>query len=402
MFLCRHPVAQRVGKALGHGGKRILGGLLSAVLSKQPNLPVEEVRNVRRVLIVRPNFRIGNTLITATLILGLRERFPEARLDYLCGDTAAALLTHLPVDRVYTVSRRFITRPWQFVALFSRLRRVHYDVALEGAMGSFSGGLYTYLTGARYRIGCGGKADRFLNVRLPRVHTSHAYDTRPAFGRLLGVTCPDHPVYAVSPEEETAALALLARLELAVGGIALPFIAMFVGGHQNKRWPTAWWIELTRSLATLGGRVVVLLGPEEAQNEQQYRSELPPNVWVLPPEPLRRFAALLAFARLIVTPDSGPMHLGVALGVPTIAALRNDASLHYAPRSAQDLVLLRPTAAEVVGSVVTHPAWADMVPAMRERIVCNRSGYPQTQSAESKRPANPGCDSESATETEGV
>jgi heptosyltransferase-3 len=279
----------------------------------------------------------------------------------LCGDTTAALLAHLPVDTVHLVSRRFITQPWRFVALFARLHRVCYDVAVAGGMGSFSGGLYTYLSGARYRVGCGGKADRFLNVRLPQVHTSHAYDTPLAFARLLGVSCPDHPVYAVSTEEQSVALALLARLELAAGLVALPFIAMFVGGHQDKRWRAARWIELARSLATLGARVMVFLGPEEAQVERQYRYELPPSVRVLPPQPLRLFAALWGSAGLIVTVDSGPMHLAAALGVPTVAVLQSDASLTYAPRTPQDRVLVRPTTEEAVAAVVTHPAWADII-----------------------------------------
>jgi heptosyltransferase-3 len=230
-------------------------------------------------------------------------------------------------------------------------------------MGSFSGGLYTYLTGARYRVGCRGKADRFLNVRLPEVHTSHAYDSPPAFARLLGVSCPDHPVYAVSADEQTAALAQLERLELAAGRVVLPFIAMFVGGHQQKRWPAARWIELALSVATLGGRVMVFLGPEEAPAERQYRRELPPSVRVLLPEPLRLFAALWGSARLIVTADSGPMHLAAALGVPAIAVLQTDASLTYAPRGPLDRVLVRPTAAEVAAAVVIHPAWTDTVSA---------------------------------------
>jgi heptosyltransferase III len=361
--LAHHPLAQRVGTALGHHGKRVLGHVLDTVLSPPPNVPLDAVRDARRVLIVRPNFRIGNTLITAPLTLALRQRFPGARVDYLGGDTTAALLAHLPVDTVHLVSRRFLIQPWRFIALFARLRRERYDVAVEGGMGSFSGGLYTYLTGARYRVGCGGKADRFLNVRLPGVHTVHAYDAPLAFARLLGVSCPAHPVYAVRAQEQTAALALLTRLDLAAGSVALPFLAMFVGGHQEKRWPAARWIELARALATLGGRVMVCLGPEEAQVERQYRWALPPSVRVLPPQPLPLFAALWGAARLIVTVDSGPMHLAAAFGVPTIAVLQSDTSLKYAPRTPQDRVLVRPTLASAVAAVVTHAAWADIIPA---------------------------------------
>src|SRR5262249_15149246 len=162
------------------------------------------------------------------------------------------LLAHLPVDTVHLVSRRFVARPWKFIALFARLRRMHYDAAIDAGMGSFSGAMYTYLSGARYRIGCGGKTDRFLNVRLPEVTVSHVYEMRVAFARLFGATCPDHPLYETTPAERSAALALLQRLELATESVALPFLALFVGGHLDKRWPAVQWIELARSLAASG------------------------------------------------------------------------------------------------------------------------------------------------------
>jgi heptosyltransferase-3 len=228
------------------------------------------------------------------------------------------------------VSRSFVMRPWRFVALFARLRRMHYDVAVEGGMGSFSGALYAYLTGARYRIGRGAELETFLNVRVPPVRVSHAYDKRVAFAAQLAVRCPDHPVYEISAAEDGAALASLGQWGLAEGSVVQPFVALFVGGHLEKRWPAAWWIELARSLTRLGAQVVVFLGPEELKSEWRYRHALPPSVRVIPPQPLRFFAALLHAARLIVTPDSGPMHLAVAVGVPVIALLRRSGYSRHA------------------------------------------------------------------------
>ncbi len=358
MSIAHRPPAQRVGKALGHWGKRVFLRMLEAVLPTLPNVPIDAVRDVRRVLIVRPNFRIGNTLITTPLVLALRERFRDAQLDYLGGDTTAALLAHLPIHTVHLVSRRFLARPWKFVALFARLRRMRYDVAVEGGMGSFSGALYTYLTGARYRVGCGGKADRFLNVRLPKGRVSHAYDRPVAFARLLGVSCPSQPVYQIGAAERSAAVAVLEECELAADSAALPFMALFVGGHLDKRWPAAWWTNLVRSLVVSGPRMVVFLGPEERRFD---RRELPPGVRVLPPQPLRLFAALWGAARLIVTPDSGPMHLAAAFGIPTVALLQSDASRTYAPRGPQDRLLVCPTVAEAVAVVLNHPVWPEII-----------------------------------------
>src|SRR6185369_11401170 len=161
--------------------------ILDAILPVAENVDVSSLRHIRRILVVRPNFRIGNTLMAGPIVLALRARFPEARIDYLGGDTTAELLAHLPLDSVHSVSRQHVVRPWRFAALFARLRRERYDLAVEGGLGSFSGGLYAYLTGARDRLGCAGKADRFLTVRLPPISPPHVYDGAVELARHLGV-----------------------------------------------------------------------------------------------------------------------------------------------------------------------------------------------------------------------
>ena len=155
--------------------------MLDVALPVRRNVRVEDVPPPRRVLVVRPNFRIGNTVITSPIVPALRGRFPGAELHLLGADTTAGLLAGLPVDAVHAMSRRFILRPWQFVALMRRLRALRFDVAVEAGLGSFSGSLFTYLSGARYRVGVEGSGERFLNVRLPRPRPEHCYDRLPGF-----------------------------------------------------------------------------------------------------------------------------------------------------------------------------------------------------------------------------
>jgi len=357
----QHPAVTQFGRRMGHAGKRLFGAVFNRLMPVPAAVPLESLSQVRRVLFVRPNFRIGNTLIAMQLIAALRTRFPGAEVDYLGGDTTVTLLDHAGVDHVYCVSRHFVLRPWQFIALFVRLRRRRYDVAIEGGLGSFSGGLFVFLTGARYRLGTRGRADHFLNVRVPPVHVEHAYDKAVAFAREIGVSCLDHPVYQLTAEDRAVALRVLREIDFAEGDRARPFIGIFVGGHQRKRIPAASWLRLARALRDAGGRVVVFLGPEEADFESHMREGLPGTARVLRPQPLQVFAAVWATARLIITPDSGPMHLAAALDVPAIALLQTEASRHYCPRSAADRALVGATVEEAVSVVRAHPRWAEVV-----------------------------------------
>jgi len=349
--------ASRIGGVVGPAGRRLLQWLLNLVLPIEANVPIESLHGVRSVLLVRPNFRLGNALITSPLVAALRARFPQARIDYLGGEGTLTVLENLPIDERYVMSRGFVLRPWRFVALFLRLRRRAYDVAVEGAMGSFSGGLYTYLSGARYRIGVPRRNERFLNVRLPPTPIAHTYDGSVAFARHLGVTCADRPVYVVTAAEARAAASVLAALGLVDGTAIRPFVALFIGGHGAKRWPRASWVELAGRLTRDGAPVVLFAGPDEANLVGELQSELQGPAHVLAPQPLRTFAALLAVATIVVTPDSGPMHLAAAVGTPVVAVLATPRSRFFQPRGALDVALVEPSVDGVTAAVEQHARW---------------------------------------------
>ena len=353
--------ASRIGSALSPIGRRLLQRILDLFLPIESNVALADLRDVRSILLVRPNFRLGNALITSPLIAALRERFPGARIDYLGGEGTLAVLDGLPIDERMLMSRGFVLRPWRFVALFLELRRRRYDLAIEGAMGSFSGGLYVWLCGARHRLGVPRRNERFLDVRLPPTPVAHAYDGPVAFAAHLGVRCADRPTYVISPDERLCAVNLLReRALVAPDGHVSPFIAFFVGGHGAKRWPSERWIDLASRVAADGGRVALFAGPEEAASVPALRSALDGRAVVVEPQPLRTFAAVLGAAALVVTPDSGPMHLAVAVGTPVVAVLASRGSTFFRPRGAADVALVEPRVDDVYAALRAHPLYESL------------------------------------------
>lgn len=57
------------------------------------------------MLLVRPNFRISNALISARLIDAFAQAHPNIEIDYLATDTTLALFENLPLSHCYTLSR---------------------------------------------------------------------------------------------------------------------------------------------------------------------------------------------------------------------------------------------------------------------------------------------------------
>ncbi|MDE2141497.1 MAG: glycosyltransferase family 9 protein, partial [Elusimicrobia bacterium] len=93
-------------------------------------------------------------------------------------------------------------------------------------------------------------------------------------------------------------------------------VALFLGARAEKRLPPEWFLELARRLRAAGRKVVLTGGP--AERELLKGLVIPAGVCLAPELPLRQFAAAISHARAVLTADTGPMHLCVALGVPAV------------------------------------------------------------------------------------
>lgn len=345
-WLSRTSGARRAGKSIERGARAFARWILVRCVSVPPNRRIEELTSVRSILVVRPNFRIGNTILTARLLPAVQARFPGAAIDWLGGDLTAALLEGLSVRRVHVVSRRFILAPWRMVTLLRRLRRERFDLAIDGGGGTLVGGLYARLAGARDRIGYAGQADWFFTVRLDPPHEGGAYGAARAFATALGLGDVSPGGYHVRPDERSAARELLRAQGVAPEGRGPATVAVFIGGHLAKRWPAANWAPLLRRLHEDRTPLVVLAGSEEAALARRLAAEVS-GLAVVPPQPLRLLAAIIAEAAVLVTPDSGPLHLAAALGVPTIVLLQEEGSRFFVPAGNEHRVLWRPDPDEV-------------------------------------------------------
>ncbi|MEL7612917.1 glycosyltransferase family 9 protein [Vreelandella titanicae] len=330
---------------------------------------IDSLVGIEKILIIRPNFRLGNALISTPIIDALRERFPSARIDYLATNKTWPLLQQRPVNHFHLLSRAAILRPWQCVALLRRLRAQRYDLAVQVSGGSTTGFIVTRLIGARYSMGSRKGHQRWYNIEAEG-KSSHAYDAIVNLTRPLGVACRNRPLLQLTEQERDQGMTKIRQL---VGLHSnqpsdTGFIAIFVGGHQNKRWPLAFWLMLIDAMEARKIRYVVFLGPEEFRLLAPIEQRLMPSLYgsLCPPLTIRHFAAVLERARVLVTPDSGPMHLAAALDVATISLVRQKKSLAFVPREPYDTLLWRPEISTVVeaicgnldGQVTTAPVHA--------------------------------------------
>ncbi|MCE8016184.1 glycosyltransferase family 9 protein [Halomonas sp. MCCC 1A17488] len=343
----RHPAMRKLGKRLERGAKAWLyRALTKHARAGRPATP-ETLLGARRILLVRPNFRIGNAVIGARLIQALTQQRSEIELDYLGTDATQTLFVGMPLAHYYSLSRSMVLRPWRLWRLLIELRRREYDLAVQVGEGSLTSWLFVQLCGARQKMGqCGRLQATYDWVAGPAPARAHALAN--SLAAPLGLACEPRPWLVLSPQEHDAALALLARQSLPPSAIGI-----FVGGHLDKRLPLPFWQALLRALEARCQPYLVLLGPEEARHLPALASACGVHGRLLPPLPLREFAAVLSQLPRLVTPDTGPMHMAAALAVPVVALLNVPGSRRFAPEGPADLVLFQPDP-ETVAERVSH------------------------------------------------
>lgn len=88
-------------------------------------------------------------------------------------------------------------------------------------------------------------------------------------------------------------------------------------GRPTRRWPVERWAAVARALQSTGHQVVVTAGPGEGDLAAAVAARAP-GAQVVAPSGVLQLAAVVASARLLVSPDTGVAHLATALRTPSV------------------------------------------------------------------------------------
>ena len=283
-------------------------------------------QEIKKILLVRSIFRMGDSILATPAILLLRNNFPAAQIDFVGPRVSAILFRHLPIDNHHEVYQSFPRVCWSYVSLLKQIRSARYDLAIDvsgsnAALGAFIVGF----SGARFRAGLRGKYDRWFNLRFSRPAQKNKYRNLPELIGSMGLeTRKVFPTLVLSAEEKECGTR---RIDAVAGPRRDSVVGIFVGGRRTrgKRWPGENFLELAARLRAAGVKVVLFAGPEEVEVAEYLRQAPSFRVPVVSEPDVRNFASMVSNCDLFVACDSGPVHLACALRVRTVAIfLKND------------------------------------------------------------------------------
>jgi ADP-heptose:LPS heptosyltransferase len=322
--------------------------------------------DVRRVLAIK-FWGVGSLQLLTPAAAALRQRRPGAEIVLLTLAANRECAERLGVfDRVLSLDVAGAGWPALYrriAALVLELRRERFDEVYDFEFFTRFSAVVSVLTGAR----------RLAGFASTRVWRGGFHDERVPFNRywhvarnfrvLAGgedgrnVTAADLSPVRFDGRDERALEELLARR---ASDPSRPLAVLNPNAGTlslERRWPPARFGALARRLALEDGLTVVLIGTagEREHTEGAARAAglpLSPATSASPGcgELLNlagelstgMLAALLARAAVVVTNDSGPMHLAAALGAPTVGLFGPETPVMYAPLGLEARALYRP------------------------------------------------------------
>ena len=281
-------------------------------------------RDFKNILIIKPS-SLGDVVRTLPILAGLRQRHRDARISWMVRpDCAVVLRNNADLDEIIEFDRHFygrlLTHPraaWQFARFSAGLGKRHFDLVLD-LQGLFRSGFLSLCSRAKVRLGFahGRELAPWFYTRRVVVgrQREHIVDSMWRFAEVLGFGNMEKR-FDIAPD---------ATAEAAVKAI-LPgrdYVAILIGGTAGaKRWPLGHFAALVDTIVGGYDMAAVLLGAGD--DEVRLAGELAAMtggraVNLVGKTSLAEAIEVIRRGGLVVGNDSGPLHIGAALGVALV------------------------------------------------------------------------------------
>lgn len=288
---------------------------------------------------------LGDIIHTVPAAAALRAAYPASRIDWLVEAKHRAVVDLVTVvDRVVALERRSMAG---WIEAASQLRQVRYDTALD-FQGLLKSAVLARMSGAARVLGFSIWHLREKTARPFYSNAGQAVETddedeghviRKNLRLLRGLSVDDQTIRFPLARSESAALAAVRE---AIGGAA-PFALINPGAAwPNKRWPPDRYGEVAAFLREVRGlHPFVLWGPGEEALAQSVVAASAGAARLAPATALPDLLELCRAAALLVSGDTGPLHIATAAGTPVVSLFGPTDPERNGPHAPEDVNVSR-------------------------------------------------------------
>jgi len=304
---------------------------ITTIVVKDTNpatVDIKKISSSPRILISRPNNRLGNQILITPLIQELIKIFPDCRIDlFVRGNLSSILFETYPnIDRIIKLPNKPFKELRAYMGVWAKLRRKSYDIIINVSNDSSSGRLSTRL--AKSKIKIFGNDYHLENTYSDYYHIAKkpVYNLR-HFLKKAGFKIEECKISDLNLN--------LSQQELENGRKVLDSlvdpqkktICIYTFATGNKCYSKEWWKEVHTAIKEKYGSEYNILEVLPKENVSQIDFVEPSYYSV----DLREMTAVIANSAVFIGADSGVMHLASAGGAPTLGLFSVTSMQMYGP-----------------------------------------------------------------------
>lgn len=278
--------------------------------------------STRNILVIALK-RVGDTILSIPTFRAIKESLPQSQVTVFANSYVKDILERIKyIDNLVTYDKEFSFL--QRARVVRQLSRNQFDLAVDLTCDyTFEGGLWAYLSGARYRVGYNTYARGFL-FNKPVKHERrplHVIDEILNIVKSINLDTQDKSLRIRASEEAEESIRQFLR-EMNVKDKDL-----LIGIHPGGHYPTQMWSrerfadvadEMTEKYKA---QLILIGGPKEEGLISQIKQKMKNKPLIFLDQPVRNLLALIQTCHLLVCNNSGPLHMATALGTQTVSTM---------------------------------------------------------------------------------
>lgn len=289
-----------------------------------------KITKITKVLICRPNQRLGNMLLITPLLQELIKTFPNCAIDLVVkgGVAIPVFQEYKNVNKIIILPRKPFKELFKYLKIFFSVKIKKYDLVITGGKSSSSGRILTYLSNAKYKIygalekDVEDQEDDYYHMAKNNVYLLRYYLQQIGYP----TTTDAIPVLDLKLTEEEI-LKGKNILDSSVINTSKKTILLFTFATGNKCFSKKWWSIFYGALIEKYGDTYNFLEVLPVENVSQINFKADSFY----SKDIREIAAVIENAVLFIGGDGGVMHLAAATKTTTIGLFSASPINKYRP-----------------------------------------------------------------------
>lgn len=309
------------------------------------------MRDIKKILAVR-NDRFGEFLLIIPALRALKEKYPQARIT-LVVDPYVKELAECITDKDEVITWDNRRHKFGEILRFStELRSGKFDLCvIFNPSKEFN--IISFLAGIPIRLGYARKLGILLTRKTKDekyLGLKHEIEYNLDLVSLVGAGTKDKRLSLEIDDDIINNLCKESGIKWSDKLVAVHPLT----SDPIKQWPKHYFVQLIKRLTMeLDVKVVIIGATEEVSMQDGFISDVDASlVNIINKTNLRELAAVLKRCRLLISGDSGPVHLASCVGIPTVAIFRSDlpgkSAVRWGPVSKGSTVIQKPNISDIL------------------------------------------------------